>query len=154
MGPASPPNPANCSTRMEAKGSRSLTWHLWAVLATSQLKCTSSPLAGNFQQHTSYLWLLGCEQDSTVLSRWILMPSPQEEVTDLLKSKISCLLSQWCVKWLRQKQAVLPLMGKQGCHLWSKHQHLLGRDWRRDKESFSVLFALSGGHHVGTSLPS
>lgn len=56
-------------------------------------------------------------QGNTVLSRWILMPSPQEEVTDLLRSKISCLLSQWCIKWLRQKQAVLALMGKDGCHL-------------------------------------
>lgn len=78
-------------------------------------------------------------QGSTVLSTWILMPSPQEEVTDLLKSKTSCFLSQWCVKWLRQKQAVLPLMGKQGCCLCCKHQHLLRRVWR-DKESF--MFSL------------
>lgn len=88
-----------------------------------------------------WLW---AGQGSTVLSRWILMPFLQEEATDLLRSKISCLLSQWCVKWLRQKQAILPLMGKQGCRLWSKHQHLLRRDWRRDKKSFSVLYALSG----------
>lgn len=94
-------------------------------------------------------------QRSTVLSRWILMPSLQEEVRDLLKSKISCLLSQWYVKWLRLvKQAVLPLMGKQGCSLWSKHQHLLRRDWRRDKESFSVPFALSGGTMWALLLPA
>lgn len=77
------------------------------------------------------------------------------EVTDLLKSKISCLLSQWCVKWLRLvKQAVLPLMGKQGCSLWSKHQHLLRRDWRRDKERFSVPFALSRGTMWALLLPA
>lgn len=118
------------------KGSRSLTWHLWAVLVPSQLKMHLKPTgrmlpAAHQVAVAPWLW---AGQGSTVLSRWILMPSPQEEVTDLLKSKISCLLSQWCVKWLRQKQAVFPLMGKQGCHLWSKHQHLPGKDWRRDRE--------------------
>lgn len=57
-----------------------------------------------------WLW---AGQGSTVLSRWILMPSPQEEVSELLTSKISCLLSQWCVK-LKAEASCASIDGKAG----------------------------------------